>query len=242
MKRLSHIAFFVAMATWLFISTLQAEERGRLIFEDNFNRNELQEDKEEVGNGWSTNSASRAGGHKQADLRDGTLHIYIHKTADHAVSVRHDAEFKDGSVELRFMLENSKDVLGLNFADLQLKSVWAGHLFKVDIGTSKLDITDLKTGNMDLQIRAKRMADKNDPELAQLLRTKRTSIPVKLETGKWYTLNVTVSGDSIRVDIDGKETGAFKSEGFAHPTKRMLRLSVPREAVVDDLKIFAAAK
>ena len=75
MKRLSHIAFFVAMATWLFISTLQAEERGRLIFEDNFNRNELQEDKEEVGNGWSTNSASRAGGHKQADLRDGTLHI-----------------------------------------------------------------------------------------------------------------------------------------------------------------------
>ena len=64
--------------------------------------------------------------------------------------------------------------------------------------------------------------------------------PAKLETGRWYTMNVTNSGDKVNVTIDGKQVGTFSSEGFAHPTKRMLRLSVPKQAVVDDVKIFAA--
>jgi len=39
------------------------------------------------------------------------------------------------------------------------------------------------------------------------------------------------------VTIDGTEVGRFSSPGIAHPTKRLLRLSVPRNAVVDDVKI-----
>ena len=31
---------------------------------------------------------------------------------------------------------------------------------------------------------------------------------------------------------------SFRSPGIAHPTKRMLRFSVPRNAVVDDVKIY----
>ena len=173
------------------------------------------------------------------DLRDGTLHIYIHEVADHAVSVRHDAEFKNGAVECRFMLEHEKDVLGLNFADLEFKSVWAGHLFKVEVGIKKLKITDLKTGVMDLEIRKKRQSKQVTPELQKLLNSKTTQFPLKLKVGKWYALAVEVKGKTINVKIDGKDICTFASDGIAHPTKRMLRLSVPRQAVVDDLKIYS---
>jgi hypothetical protein len=216
----------------------QASNRT-LIFEDDFNRNESQEVTEEIGNGWSSNSSTRANGNKQVDLRDNTLHIYFHESADHAVSVRHDVEFKNGEVELRFMLEHEKDILGLNFADLTHKSVWAGHLFKVNVGVKKLEIVDLKTGVMNLETRKIRKAKQETPELKKLLKTKVKRNKLDLEVGKWYGLKVTISGDSINVAIDGQEVGAFTSEGFAHPTKKMLRLSVPKEAVIDDLKIYS---
>lgn len=215
------------------------QQKAKLIFKDDFEREESQENKDEVGNGWGTNSKSRAGGNKQVDLRDGTLHIYRHKSADHAVSVRHDAAFTDGKVELRFMLENKKDSLGLNFADMKLKSVHAGHLFKVTIDSTRVSIVDLKTGTMDLKIREARLKKALTPSMQKLLATKKRAFPFKVKTGKWYTLSVTISAKTIQVIIDNKKVGEFSSEGFAHPSKRMLRLSVPREAVVDDLKIFS---
>lgn len=230
----------VALALFsAFVSRSYADERGKLIFEDSFDRNESQEATEEIGNGWVSNSKSRAGGNKQVDLKDGAMHIYMHKTADHAVSVKHDAEFGDGTVELRFMLEHSQDTLGLDFADLKLKTVHAGHLFKVTVGTSKVDIADLKTGNMDLKIREQRLAKTLSPETTKLLATKSKRFPVELKPAKWYALSVRIKGNTVFVLIDGHEVGAFSSEGFAHPTKRALRLAVPKEAYVDDLKIYA---
>ncbi|QDT78389.1 hypothetical protein Mal35_18380 [Gimesia maris] len=216
-----------------------AEDRGKLIFEDDFERNESQETKDEIGKGWGTNSRTRAAGNKQVDLKNGAMYIYIHKVADHAVSVTHPAEFRDGSVELRFMLENEKDSLGLNFADLKYKKVHAGHLFMAKVNPRYVELTDLKTGNMDLKNRELRLAKKLPPELQEQLKTKRKRFPVKLETGKWYTLLVTVSGEELTVKIDGRTVGSFSSAGMAHPTKRLLRLSVPRNAVVDDVKIYA---
>jgi hypothetical protein len=47
-----------------------------------------------------------------------------------------------------------------------------------------------------------------------------------------------VSGDELSVTIDGQFVGRLKSPGIAHPTKRTLRLAVPRNAVVDDVKIW----
>lgn len=220
-------------------ATLSAGERRKLIFKDDFNRNESQEKKDEVGNGWSTNSRSRAGGNKQVDLRNGALYIYRHKTADHGVSVRHAAEFKNGVVEIRFKLEHAKDTLGLNFADMKLKTVHAGHLFKVTVGLKRLEIADWKTGLMDLKIRKARKVGEVTPAMKKLLASKRKAVALKLETGKWYALAVNISGNTIRVALDKKEVAAFSSNGFAHPTKRMLRLAVRRNAVVDDLKIYS---
>lgn len=219
-------------------TALLADDGGTLLFEDDFNRSESQEIKDEVGEGWKTNSASRAGGNKQVDLKNGAMYIFIHPTADHGVSVTHPAEFRDGRVELRFMLEDEKDRLGLNFADLEFKEVHAGHLYKVDVGTDRVQIEDLKTGAMKLEHREARLAGKLTDAQKKLIATKRKTFPVELKTGKWYGLEVRIVGDTATAFIDGKKIGSFSSEGIAHPTKRLLRLAVPRNAVVDDVRIY----
>lgn len=216
-----------------------AEDLGQLIFQDDFERSESQELKDEPGKGWGTNSQGRAKGNKQVDLKDGAMRIFIHAEADHAVSVTQPAEFTDGAVSLRFMLEEPQDSLGLNFADLQFKEVHAGHLFAARISTKNVLLQDLKTGNMRLDIREARQAKTPlTDEQKQALKGKEKSIPNALEAGKWHDLLVTVEGDTLNVSLNGQKVGSHSSPGIAHPTKRLLRLAVPRNAVVDDVKIY----
>ena len=137
------------------------------------------------------------------------------------------------------MLEDEKDTLGLDFADLTFKEVHAGHLFKVDVGTTRLTVDDMKTGGMNMEFYDAKKAKTLTPEQQKFIASMKKSFPVKLESGKWYDLLVTIKGDTVSASIDGREIASVASEGFAHPTKRMLRLSVPRSAVVDEVKIFA---
>lgn len=229
---------FSSALCFAFALSLSADDKGELIFEDDFERSESQEEKDEPGNGWGTNSKSRAEGNKQVDLRDGAMYIYLHEKADHGVSVTHPAEFTDGAISLRFMLEGDKDSLGLNFADLKFKEVHAGHLFAARINTKQILLEDLKTGKMNLETRTARQSNALTDEQKKMLKGKETKIPHQLETGKWYGLMVVINGDTITASIDGKEVGSFTSEGIAHPTKRTLRLAVPKNAVVDDVKIY----
>ncbi len=218
---------------------LAADDHGTLVFQDDFNRNETQETTDAPGNGWGTNSKARAKGHKQVDLRDGALHIFIHAEADHAVSVTHAAEFADGAVALRFKLEDPRDSLGLDFADLGRKDVHAGHLFAARISPKQVLLQDLATGNMRLDIRETRQAKKPlSAEQKSALEGKEKKIPAQLALGTWHDLLVKISGDELSVSVDGTEVGKLKSPGIAHPTKRVLRLAVPRNAVVDDVKIW----
>lgn len=221
----------------IFNLDLIAEERGRLIFQDDFNRNESQEITDEPGNGWNTNSKSRAKNNKQVDLRDDALYITISPEANHAVSVTHPAEFTDGSVSLRFRLDDAKDSLGLDFADLECKTVHAGHLFAARVNPQQVTLQDLKTGSMDLKIQEARLAKTLTKEQNEMLKGKQKIIPFPTRTGTWHDLLVTVEGDTLSATIDGQPAGSFSSEGIAHPTKRVLRLAVPRNAVVDDVEI-----
>ena len=63
-------------------------------------------------------------------------------------------------------------------------------------------------------------------------------MPCRSPAGEWHELQVKIEGDEISVAIDGQAVGNFRSPGIAHPTKRMLRFAVPRNAVVDDVKIY----
>ena len=97
------------------------QDFGTLIFEDRFERAESQELKDEPGNEWTTSSDKTAKGHKEVDLRDGHMYIYTHAEANHATSVRHAFDFKDGTLGLRFMLEDKEDTMTLNFADMDFE-------------------------------------------------------------------------------------------------------------------------
>lgn len=232
---------FAALALSLLAASplLRAEDLGRIIFQDDFARNESQEQTDEPGNGWTTNSKARAKGHKQVDLRDGAMYIFVHAEADHAVSVAHAAEFTNGAVALRFKLEDARDSLGLDFADLQCKEVHAGHLFAARVNPKQVIFQDLKTGNMRLDIQEARQAKKKlTPEQEQALKGKQKTVPQTIALNTWHDLLVKVAGDELSITLDGKTVGAFTSPGIGHPTKRMLRLAVPRNAVVDDVKIW----
>jgi hypothetical protein len=234
MNRLSRLVVGLAFAP-----LLPAAEHGELIFQDDFARGETQEKIDEPGNGWGTNSKSRAKGHKQVDLRDGAMYIFIHAAADHAVSVTHPMQFQDGAVALRFMLEDERDSLGLNFADLTCKEVHAGHLFAAKVSPKQVQLQDLKTGNMRLDIHTARTAkQKLSDEQQQALKGKDKIFRQATKVGQWHELLVKVVGDELSVTLDGQPVGSFRSPGIAHPTKRLLRLAVPRNAVVDDVKIW----
>jgi hypothetical protein len=43
----------------------------------------------------------------------------------------------------------------------------------------------------------------------------------------------------MSVAIDQKTIGSFSSEGIAHLTKKTLRVAVPKQAIIDDLKVYS---
>lgn len=228
----------VALAS-TFSTAVIAADLGQVIFQDDFARNESQETTDDPGNGWGTNSKSRAKGDKQVDLKDGAMRIYLSPRADHAVSVTHAAEFTNGAVSLRFMLEDAQDSLGLDFADQQCKEVHAGHILAAKVSPKNVQLIDHKTGGMRIDIREARTANKPlSDEQKKAIAAGSKTIPLATPVGKWHELQVKIEGDELSVAVDGKAVGSFKSPGIGHPTKRMLRLSVPHTAVVDDVKIY----
>ncbi|QDT03213.1 hypothetical protein K227x_15950 [Rubripirellula lacrimiformis] len=208
----------------------------RVLFADDFQRQESEPHLEQVGNGWGTNSRARAKGNKQVDLADGAMHITRHAEADHGVSVTQDVAFRDATIQMRFKI-GPKDDLGINIADMQEKSVHAGHLCMARIRTNQIEITDLKTGKMNLELRKRRLEKTSDDADAKLVAQKSKRTKVQLAADQWHDLAVTIAGDEMTVSIDGKKVDSFASPGIAHATKRRLRLAVGRDAWVDDVRI-----
>ncbi len=215
------------------------ENYGELIFVDDFERVESQELKDEPGNNWTTSSNKTAQGHKQVDLVDGTLHIWMHESANHATAVRHELGFKDGSVGLKFLLTSDQDELKLNFADLSLKTVWAGHLFDVVVRTNEIIFEDKKTGDMNLKIRKSILEKSLTKTQKESLKSKTHKTPYALEINKWHELLVHINKSKVEVEIGGTKVGEFMSEGFNHNNKALLRLLVPNQVYIDDVKFWS---
>lgn len=215
------------------------EDFGTLLFHDTFNRTESQEIKDEPSNGWTTSTDRTAPGSKQVDLRDGHMFMHTAENANHDVSVRHAFEFQDGTIEMLVRLDNDDDQLRLNFTDLDLETVWAGHLFDARISLTEVILEDKKTGLMDLKVRNARRAGTFDPaELKRLQETKIREFPNPLAKGEWHLFQVHVEGNKLTAVVNGQEVGSFRSEGFAHPTKRMVRLLTRGHSVIDDMRIW----
>ena len=230
---------FLVLVTLILTSILKADEKyGKLIFQDDFERTESQEKKDEPGNNWTTSSEKTAYGSKQVDLRDGHMYIYTHKKAWHATSVRHAFKFKNGTMGIKVLFDNQKDSLKLNFTDLSEKSVHAGHLFNVTISPESITFEDLKTGVMNLKIKEARKVNTLTNEQKRILANKTHCIKNILELGKWHQVYVTIKDDTVTCTVNCKIIGSFKSQGIAHETKSMIRLLVPRNAHVDEVRIW----
>ena len=214
-----------------------AAQAEKILLDDSFDREESNPAKEEVGNGWDTNSKKRAKGEKQVDLKDGAMHITRADVADHGVSVTHEAVFKDASISMRFKLDNPKDDLGINIADMKEKSVHAGHICMARIQLNQVQITDLKTGRMNLEVRDRRGAGKETAADKKRMKETTKTFKTKLEAGAWHDLEVQVDGETMTVLLNGKEAGSFTSAGIGHDSKSRLRLAVNKSAWVDDVKI-----
>ena len=225
-----------AVANSMAQDTTDSDPSAKILLEDDFDREESDPAKEEVGNGWGTNSKSRAKGVKQVDLVDGAMHVTMAAVADHGVSVHHEVAFRDAVIQMRFKL-GAGDDLGINIADMKEKSVHAGHICVARIKPKMVEISDLKTGTMKLEHRQARKEKKVSAELSQLLKSKTKKFDVNLTLNEWHTLQVQIKGDVMSVTIDDKPVGAFESAGIGHSTKSRLRLSVNKTAWVDDVKI-----
>jgi len=210
---------------------------GPLLFQDSFDRVEADDRKEQVGNGWGTNSKTRAKGNKQVDLKDGVLFISRHSQADHGVSVVQDVDFRNARIEMKFKL-GKQDDLGINLADIQEISVHAGHLCVAKIRLNKVEISDLKTGRMNRQTREAKLAGNQTALQKKAVAQKTRYFPVDLAADQWHKLIVQVRDDKMSVRIDGVDVGHLQSSGIAHPTKRRVRLAVGKSAAVDDLSIW----
>ena len=243
MTRTITVLSAVAVVAVLLSQSVRADDaaliksRGTLLFEDTFNRPDPSPDKENIGNGWTSNSAWRAKGAKQVAIVDGAMKVNRAEVADHGVAIFHDVAFQDGAVQLRFKLAPGDD-LGVDFVDRELKTVHAGHLCIARVTLKGITLSDSKTGVMDNKIRERRQNGEKSPELDNLLKTKTTTFPLTLKADEWHQLLVVVQGDVMRATIDGKPIGQFKSEGIAHPTKRMITLAVNKNAWVDDVKVY----
>lgn len=214
------------------------EDLGTLVFSDDFERTETQSVKDEPGNGWNTSSSWSAKGNKEVALVDGTLHIYIHPEAIHPVDVGHAFTFIDGTVTMRFKLHEAKDSIMLNFADLSCKEVHAGHLCAAVFAADKVTLQDMKTGSMLLTYYDARKAGTLSKEDQDLIKTKQKSFPHAITLGAWHDLKTTITGDTMVATVDGEEIGSFSSPGIAHESKQVLRLLVPGQVTIDDVKLY----
>jgi hypothetical protein len=129
------------------------------------------------------------------------------------------------------------DDLGINIADMNEKSVHAGHICVARIRPRQVEISDLKTGRMNLDRRTRRLAgNETEDDKARIKATSKTT-EVDLALNEGHDLEDSIEGNRMAVMIDGKPVGAFRSEGIAHPTKSRLRLAVNKSAWVDAVKV-----
>lgn len=225
------LVVLTALMVCQLVPKASAEE---VIFEDHFDRSESDETQEQVGGGWGTNSRTWAAGNKQVDLADGALLIFRHKVADHGVSVVQNLAFKDTTIPMRFKISQG-DELGINIADMKEKSVHAGHLCVAKIRPNKITLIDLKTGRTKLEMRETSKAKTLSAADKKLIRSKKRSFPIELDTDQWHQPKVNIADETMTVSIDGKQIGSFPSPGIDHPTKLCLRLAVAKQAWVDDV-------
>lgn len=228
----------LALLLFLNFTIFAQEETATLIFHDDFNREEPDNSKEDLGKAWITNSKHRAHGVKQADLKHNALHITMAKNANHGVSVRQNAPFKNGIVEAKFMITDKKGI-SFNFNDPAIKNIsWAGHVCQVKITPNSIKINDQKEGLFKLSTHKKKKAGATLEALETLTKGTVKTIHKETALNTWHTIKMKFQNDTLTVWIDSKNIGSHTSPGFGNNPKQNLAIAVTSYVVIDDVKIY----
>lgn len=147
---------------------------------------------------------------------------------------------KDSVVETKIRFEGAT-MIDVEFDDRKYTDAHYGHLCRAQVRLNGVTLIDERDGGMKNEIREMRDDPAKKAEVAKLLAGRSVTYPVKLETGKWYTLVVETVGDEMRVTLDGKPAGFLKSSGIAHATKSKIELGVAgKDGFFDDIKVWNA--
>jgi hypothetical protein len=147
---------------------------------------------------------------------------------------------QDSIVEVKVRLDGAS-MVDVEFDDRKYTGCHYGHICRAQVRLNGVTIIDERDGGMRNDI----YEMKNDPtkkaEVAKLLVGRSVTYPAKLESGKWYLLQVETVGDTMRVSLDGKPAAFLKSSGIGHATKSKIELGVAgKDGRFDDIKVWNA--
>jgi hypothetical protein len=226
------IAAFTASNSFAADSPPVLGKPGKLLAEDDFSRAELAP-KWKLGKGFW-------------EIKDGVV-IAAENPADHHGAYAHlnpYFPYKDIVAEFSFKLDGSKNCHFM-MSDTTYKGSHAGHILRATILPTQVQLSDLKTGAMKLEIYEKNLDPKTTAEekkqLRESIKDKTTTFKVDLDLAKWHQARVEVVGDEMVISIDGKPAGYLKSEGVDHPAKNMIGFTVGGKSTeLDNLKVWEA--
>ncbi len=201
-------------------------ERGELLFEDRFERDDLGEWKVIIP------------GFK---VTKGVL-VATQDRADHGSVGRVYMPMKDVVMSFRFKLAGSPR-FNVVFDDKKHNGSHAGHIARVAYASKQIRLGDDKEGIMRNDIFKMRRNPETKEAAEKLLVGRGAHVKANLEQNRWYTTTIEIVGDEMRVTLDDEPIGHLKSPGLAHPTKQSVHFTVSGNATYfDDVKIWRAKR
>jgi hypothetical protein len=172
-------------------------------------------------------------------VTDGVL-VGTQDRQDHGSVGRVNLPMKDVVVSFRFKLAGSPR-FNVVFDDKNHKGSHAGHICRVAVAMKQIRLGDDKEGIMRNDIFAMRRDPQQKEAAARLLVGRSTTARVDLQPDHWYTMQIEILADRMRVSLDDRPISYLQSAGLAHPTKESLHFTVTgKEAHFDDVQIWRA--
>ncbi|MCB1277837.1 hypothetical protein [Prosthecobacter sp.] len=199
-------------------------KKGELLFSDDFERTELGE--------WAALIPAFS-------VQNGVLKG-LQARDDHGAVGRVYRPMKDIVVEFKFKLDGST---GFNavFDDQKFKGSHAGHICRVAFAPKQIRLGDDKEGVMRNDIFEMRKDPTKKAQADKLLDGRGTATSITIDPKTWHDVAIEISGDQMRVSMDGKPVGHLQSPGIAHETKSSFHFTVNGPGVLfDDVRIWKA--
>lgn len=234
MLRFSAFCFYGLCIATFAVPTPAESGNSTVVFDDQFAR-ELKADAQGIENDWKLNSHEE---HRFV-LQDGVARVTRNSDAKHYANLLHKADFRNGSLTVRFKLADQSAPFRIQVRDSALKTIKQGMLFNVRAGNGQLELQDAAIAyQIKLSMKAAKVAKPSSQQQATL-DAATTRAPLDLSLNEWHELLVHVQGNELTVSIDGTELASLASESIAHPTKDNFRIEVGRALEIDRVTVIS---